>query len=51
MAWTRLKESIGLGRWSDSALLPSPERVRAAVERNDLLGGEEDAVEAILADG
>ena len=51
MAWTQLMECLGFGKRPDPAPLPSTERVRAAVERNDLLGGEKEAVEVILANG
>lgn len=51
MAWTGLTGHLSFGKRSDPAPLPSPERVRATIERNELLGGEREAVEAILEDG
>lgn len=51
MAWARLRERLGFAKPSAPIPILSPERVRAAIERNDLLGGEKDAVEAILANG
>lgn len=53
MAWPRLMPSLRtfLGRNSRTAELPSVERVRDTVNANDLLGGDQEAIAAIIADG
>lgn len=51
MAWTRLTRGFDTPERSDAVPLPGGERVRATVERNDLLVGESESVEVILAHG
>ena len=53
MAWAGLKKRFDFGGRKDGLHTepPSAERVRAVVERNDLLRGDRNAIEAILANG